>query len=296
MNVSRSLALPAIAAIAAFVALTVDAAAAPLPERVTFASADGRTTLVGYVFMPELPHPARMPAVVMMHGRAGAYSSAAKGRYDASTLSKRHQQWGHIWAQQGYLAIMVDGFGPRGYPNGFPRFSYDSRPDELNEVTVRPLDAYGALAYLRTRNDVIADRIALQGWSNGASATLATMSATAPGISAPTPATGFRAALAFYPACGLKGQFDDGIKPYAPVRVFHGSGDEEVSPRRCAELVARSQAIGGDIQFQLYPDATHGFDDPNPKRQDDDANASATRDAIPRAIGFFASVLRPLRE
>jgi carboxymethylenebutenolidase len=297
VNVSRSLALPAIAAIAAFVAVTGPAAAATLPERVTFASADGRTTLVGYVFLPEVAHPAHVPAVVMMHGRAGAYSSAARGRYDAATLSKRHQQWGHIWAQQGYLAIMVDGFGPRGYPNGFPRFSYDSRPDELNEVTVRPLDAYGALAYLRSRHDVIADQIALQGWSNGASATLATMSATAPGLSAPTPASGgFRAALAFYPACGLKGQFDDGIKTYAPVRVFHGSGDEEVSPHRCAELVARSQAIGSDIQFQLYPDATHGFDDPNPKRQDDDANAAATRDAIPRAIGFFASALRPLPE
>jgi carboxymethylenebutenolidase len=264
-----------------------------LPERVTFASADGRTTLVGYVFLPEGPHPSRTPAVVMMHGRAGAYSSLAKGRYDASTLSKRHQQWGRIWAQQGYLAILVDGFGPRGYPNGFPRFSYASRPDELNEVTVRPLDAYGALAYLRTRNDVIADRIALQGWSNGASATLATMSVTAPGITAPTPSAGFRAGLALYPACGLKGQFADGIKPYAPVRVFHGSGDEEVSPRRCAEFVTKSQAIGGDIQFQLYPDATHGFDDPSPSRQDDEANASATRDAIARAIAFFASVLKP---
>jgi len=282
-----------IAAISAIVVLGNDASAAPLPERVTFASADGRTTLVGYVFIPEEPHPARMPAVVMMHGRAGAYSSRARGRYDASTLSKRHRQWGEIWAQQGYLAILVDGFGPRGYPGGFPRFSYDSRPDELNEVTVRPLDAYGALAYLRSRNDVIADRVALQGWSNGASATLATMSETAPGTATPTPATGFRAALAFYPACGLKGQFPDGIKPYAPVRVFHGSGDEEVSPRRCADFVAKSQALGGDIQFRLYPDAVHGFDDPSPSRQSDEANASAIRDAIPRAIGFFAGVLKP---
>jgi carboxymethylenebutenolidase len=270
-----------------------EAAAASLPERVTFASADGRTTLVGYLFKPEGPHPARVPAVVMMHGRAGAYSSAARGRYDASTLSRRHQQWGQIWAQQGYLAILVDGFGPRGHPDGFPRFSYESRPEELNEVTVRPLDAYGALAYLRTRSDVVTDRVALQGWSNGASATLASMSATTPGISAPTPAAGFRAALAFYPACGLKGQFADGIKPYAPVRVFHGSADEETSPKRCAELVARSRAAGSDIQFRLYPDATHGFDDPSPSRQDDAANAAATSDATARAIAFFAGVLKP---
>ena len=62
--------------------------------RVVFASADGQTNLVGYVFKPEGPHAARSPAVVMMHGRAGPYSSLANGRYDASTLSQRHQKWG----------------------------------------------------------------------------------------------------------------------------------------------------------------------------------------------------------
>ena len=60
------------------------------------------------------------------------------------------------------------------------------------------------------------------------------------------------------------------------MRVFQGSADEEVSPKRCGELVAKSQAIGGDIQIQLYSGATHGFDDPNPSRQDEMANASAT--------------------
>jgi carboxymethylenebutenolidase len=268
------------------------ATAAPLPERVTFASADGRTTLVGYVFTPAAPHAARTPAVVMMHGRGGVYSSAAKGRYDASTLSKRHKQWGRIWAQQGYLAILVDGFGPRGYSQGFPRFSYETRPEALNEVTIRPLDAYGALAYLRTRDDVIADRVALQGWSNGGSATLAAMADSTAVIASPIPATGFRAGLAFYPACGLKGKFPDGIKPYAPVWMFHGSADEEVSPPGCAEFAARSRAIGGDVHYRLYPGATHGFDDPNPSHQDNPANAAAARDAIQRAIAFLASVLK----
>ena len=66
---------------------------------------------------------------------------------------------------------------------------------------MRPLDAYGALAYLRSRRDIVADRIALQGWSNGGSAALATMSVTAPAIASPTPASGFCGALVFYPAC-----------------------------------------------------------------------------------------------
>jgi hypothetical protein len=64
----------------------------PLAERVTFPSADGATMLVGYVFRPQGAHAARMPAVVMMHGRGGAYSSAAEGDYGAKTLSRRHQR------------------------------------------------------------------------------------------------------------------------------------------------------------------------------------------------------------
>jgi carboxymethylenebutenolidase len=255
------------------------------PERVTFPSADGVTTLVGYVFRPPGPHPARVPAVVMMHGRAGAYSQLANGTYGAATLSKRHAQWGDLWARQGYVAILVDGFGPRGFPEGFPRFSYKTRPEAVNEVTVRPLDAYGALAYLRTRDDVIAERIALQGWSNGGGATLAAMAA-------PTRATpGFRGALAFYPNCVLHRQFDGGLVPYAPVRVLIGTADEEVSAKRCARLTESSRARNGDIAITLYPGATHGFD--NPDRRSLPANAAAWQDATANAIAFFGQLLAP---
>jgi len=224
----------------------------------------------------------------MMHGRAGAYSTNAKGRYDASTLSQRHVAWGELWAAQGYVALLVDGFGPRGYAQGFPRFSYETRPAELNEVTVRPLDAYGALAYLRTRPDVAPDRVGLQGWSNGGSAALATMETRTPGRAG----TGFRAALVFYPACGLKGQFEDQYLPYAPVQVFHGTADEEVSPRRCGELVERSKTEGGAIEIRFYPGASHSFDDPGTKRQSNEANAVATEDAVQRSLRFFADQLQ----
>jgi carboxymethylenebutenolidase len=267
------------------------ARAAGLPERVEFSSLDGKTRLVGYVFKPaEMPRP-RVPAAVMMHGRAGAYSSAGSGVYDASTLSRRHRMWGELWAEAGYIALLVDGFGPRGHPGGFPRFSYGKRPPELNEVTVRPLDAYGALAYLRSRADVMPDRIGLMGWSNGASATLAAMSVDAPAIKAPTRETGFRVALAFYAGCGLRGRFEDGYRPYAPVRVFHGADDEEVSARLCDALVERSRRLGGDITIRIYAGATHGFDDPGRKRRRVAANAAAFADAVKRAQRFFAREL-----
>jgi dienelactone hydrolase len=265
----------------------------PLPERVTFQSADGSTALVGYLFKPEGPHAAQFPAVVMMHGRAGAYSSAAKTNYNAATLSQRHQKWGHLWAQQGYAALLVDGFGPRGYPAGFPRFSYDQRPDALNEITVRPLDAYGALAWLRTRSDILPDSIALQGWSNGGSATLAAMALTSlPGAGPGTRARGFLGAVAFYPACGLKDRFTEGLVPYAPVQILQGLADEEVSPRRCKELVEKSRARNADIRITLYPGATHDFDDPGTRRQSVAANVAANDDAVRRATEFFASLFK----
>jgi carboxymethylenebutenolidase len=258
-------------------------------ERVTFPSADGKTTLVGYVFQPAVSPGTRVPAVVMMHGRAGAYSSRANGVYNAATLSQRHQFWGRWWAEQGYIAVLVDGFGPRGYPHGFPRHSYKDRPPELDEVTVRPLDAYGALAYLRSRPDVRDDRVGLQGWSNGGSAALATMATDAPGIADHTPAAGFRAALAFYPACRLKDHFDAaGYSAYAPLRLFIGTADEEVSPRACRDLLEDAR---GRIDSKFYKGATHDFDDPGPRRQRVAANAQARDDVIERATRFFAAQL-----
>lgn len=290
---ARSLSLSRFVAAAALVVLSMAASPpGPLPDRVVFPSADGQTSLVGYVFKPEGQHSARTPAVVLMHGRAGPYSSLANGRYDATTLSQRHQKWGHLWAQQGYLAILVDGFGPRGFPQGFTHQSYEQRPESVNEVIVRPFDAYDALAYLRTRNDVVADRIALQGWSNGASATLATMSSATPALKSPSPATGFRGALAFYPGCGLKGKFKNGLIPYAPVRVFVGTADEEISPQECSDLVDTSRAQRADITLKIYPGATHDFDDPCASRAEVPANAAATKDATAGAIDFLASVLK----
>jgi dienelactone hydrolase len=264
------------------------------PERVTFMSADGRSQLVGYLYKPTTMRADRVPAVVMMHGRAGAYSERAKGVYDASTLSLRHKAWGREWSEAGYISVLVDGFSPRGYAQGFPRFSYDKRPEELNEVTVRPLDAYGALAYLRTRPDVIPDRIGLLGWSNGGSAAISSISVEAPGITSPTPETGFRAALVFYPACGLKGQFGDKpFLPYAPTLVFHGTADEEVSYKRCVALVDRSRQQGGNVEIKLYQGATHSFDSPSRKRQSVDANSSATEDAVESSLRFFARYVGP---
>jgi dienelactone hydrolase len=266
----------------------MSASAKPIPETVHFPTANGSVTLVGYLFKPQGggPH----PAIVMLHGRAGPYSSAAHGRYDAATLSKRHKEWGEFWAARGYIALLVDSFGPRGYAEGFPRGSYGDRPDAVSEQTVRPLDAYGALKYLRGRRDVSPDRIGVQGWSNGGMTVLVTMSVQAPGISNPTATTGFRAALAEYPGCGMdavKGEW----KPYAPVLMLLGSADEEVSPKRCESFAKRAQKSGGSLEYHVFEGAEHNYDDPGEKKQSNPANATATAETRRMAESFFAKVL-----
>ena len=258
--------------------------AGAVPKTVHFQSQDHKTTLVGYVFEPSTA--GRHAAIVLLHGRAGCYSSAAHGVYTGATLSKRHKYWGEFWADHGYIAILVDSFKPRGYPSGFPRGSYENRPAAVSEQTVRPLDAYGALRYLRSRDDVIKDRIGVQGWSNGGMTVLVTMSDHAPGINRPSPDTGFRAALAEYPGCNMEA-IQGGYQAYAPVLLMIGSADEEVSPKRCEEFADRNK-----ISKIVYEGAEHNFDDPEKSKQENPANRHASEDAMRRAESFFAEHLK----
>jgi carboxymethylenebutenolidase len=269
-------------------AISAACAAAAEPKTVRFASEDRKTNLTGYLFEPAGPGP--HPAIVMLHGRAGPYSSLAHGVYTAATLSQRHRLWGEFWAARGYLALLVDSFGPRGYAPGFAAGSYDERPAEVSEQTVRPLDAYGALRYLRGRGDVIAGRIGLQGWSNGGMTVLVTMSSLGPGIQRPTPETGFRAALAEYPGCGMAA-IQGAYQAYAPILMMIAADDQEVSPQRCQEFAQRAQAAGTPVETILYAGAEHNFDDPGAARQSKPANRRATEDARRRAEEFFAAHL-----
>jgi carboxymethylenebutenolidase len=277
-------------------------AAGEIPQTVYFPSQDGKTELVGYLFAPSGrgPH----PAVVMLHGRAGPYSSnvnrdctfvtrTGRSPCNASTLSKRHVQWGRFWSERGYLALHVDSFGPRGKAHGFGCGTHDDpQREDVNERNVRPLDGYGALAYLRTRADVIGERVGLQGWSNGGSTTLNAMGVKNPGRQASGPGSGFRAAMAFYPGCGKGSLYQEPYRAYGHLMVFLAGEDEEVSPQICAKTLDQAKSAGTDVEFVVYPGASHGFDDPGAKRQGVPANSQATQDAMRRAESFFRRALQ----
>lgn len=266
------------------------ARAASLPETVQFMSMDGRTLLTGYLFLPQAS--GRHPAVVMLHGRSGPYSSLKRGQHDAAALSQRHLMWGRFWAERGYVAVHVDSFGPRGHGDGFGKHSYGSRPADVSEQTVRPLDAYGALAWLRSRTDVIPDRIGVQGWSNGGMTVLSIMALQPPGLKDPVPSTGFRAALAIYPSCRTQAA-DGAYKPYAPLLIAVAEDDDEVSPNVCRSFAEALKSRGAEIEFYWYDGAHHSYDDPGKTRQSHAPNRLATEDTLRRVEAFFARHLRP---
>jgi len=272
-------------------------ACAAIPETVKFPSRDGKTELVGYLFRPVAPGP--YPAVVMLHGRGGPYSANKPGVMAADNLTRRHRMWGEFWAARGYLALHVDSFGPRGHARGFEKHSYGSRPATVSEQTVRPLDAYGALDYLRSRTDVIADRIGLQGWSNGAMAVLAAIGpypnngsrwANRSRPVAP-PQADFRAAIAQYPGCTVQRDQAD-YQPHAPLMLLVASGDDEVSPKVCAVLAERLKQRGADLEFTVYQGAHHTYDDPGKTRQSHAPNKVAMDDTLRRAEAFFQRHLK----
>jgi len=266
------------------------------PETIYFKSGDGQTEIAGYLFKPKAPGPS--PAIVLLHGRAGPYSAnfnrdctlvarRTSSPCNAATLSKRHMMWGEFWASRGVMALLPDSFGPRGEAHGFGRFTHgDPDRDAVNEKTVRPLDAEGALAYLRGRADVAANRIFLQGWSNGGSTALNVMIRQRAN-------DGFRAALVFYPGCGRDALLENTIVTTSPLWLFLAADDEEVSPSICQNVAERSVNAGTNIAVTLYPGATHDFDDPGEKRQSVPDNRAARAEAMTRAVSVINGSGKP---
>jgi carboxymethylenebutenolidase len=270
-------------------AFALNAAAGESPELVEFDSADSKFRLTGYLYRPDTGKwPGTRPGIVLLHGRSGLFSAAAK-QLDASALSSRTTLWGRFWSERGYVALYVDSFSPRGHARGFAAGTNKpgQRPTEVNEITVRPLDAYQGLAYLRSREDVQKDRVFLQGWSNGGSATLAAMSVKLAGTKYAGPTAGFRAAIAVYPGCGgVKRALGEPYRGHAPLLLLIGTEDEEVSYSQC-EALAR-EALSGDVTFVRYEGATHSYDTPTPNRTRVAANAAAAKDTFDRAETFLA--------
>ena len=262
-------------------------------ERVYFPSEDGKTELVGYLFSPGTAGP--HPAMVLLHGRGGPYAAhvAAGCTYvrrdrpsacGADTLSARHLFWARQWVRRGFVALHVDSFGPRGKAHGFARHTHGS-PEraDVDEVTVRPLDAMGGLSFLLTRPEVDGSRIGVQGWSNGGSTVLNAL----PLLEA-RGGPQFHVAMAFYPGCGRAALRNEDYRSRTPLLLELAEADDQVSAHTCRRWAEAAMRKGNPVQWVWNAGATHGFDSPEGTRQKLPANRDATQAAVALSAEFVA--------
>jgi dienelactone hydrolase len=189
------------------------------------------------------PHGAGpFPAIVLMHGCGGMYTPSGY-----ITASYRH--WAELLAEEGYVALLVDSFNPRGY-----RTICELQKRPIRESRERVEDAYAAARWLHQQVYVGRGRIGLIGWSNGGTGTLYAMRPA----SRAEPA--FRAAVAFYPGCTTLSRAKTPYRPYAPLLILSGGADDWTPAAPCAELIDIARGQGAPADIVIYPGAHHSFD------------------------------------
>ena len=181
------------------------------------------------------------PAVVQLHGCGG--------------LEPESYRWAHWFAEHGYVALVVDSFGPR-HVNGDCRSSPDEPP-----LTARFDDAFGALRYLQSLPYVQGDRVAAIGWSQGGVYAMSVVNgpslerAKKRGVD--LAAVGFAAGIGVYPGACFSLVNEQVIRP---LLVLIGGADDWTPAATCAQMVDAMRARGADATIVVYPGAYHYFD------------------------------------
>lgn len=183
------------------------------------------------------------PALVLLHGCQG--------------VSPQVKDWASWLADRGYVAFVVDSFGPRHEPADCK--ADDEKPGA--PATERFDDAIGALKYLQAQPFVIPERVASLGWSQGGVFAMSVINgptlerARARGVALPM--VGYAAAVAMYPG---------GCRDYTkelvirPLLLLIAGSDDWTPPRYCQEMAASMKARGADVTLVEYPGAYHYFD------------------------------------
>ena len=144
-----------------------------------------------------------------------------------------------MWLQGlGYVAILPDSLSPRNLTTACPANTFP--------VGDHALDGLGALAYLRSRSDVIPGKVAVMGWSHGGASALISASAAFIERSHPD-GGGYQAAIALYPGCAA---FHEGGLG-AALLMLMGSADDWTPPAQCVERGTTLKAAGAAIGWTI---------------------------------------------
>lgn len=208
------------------------------------------------------------------------YTPHGKGPFPALVVI--HEWWGLVpWvkeqaarlADQGYVTLAVDLY--RGKATDSPEVAHELMRGLPEDRANR--DLLAAVAYLKSRKDVKADRIGSIGWCMGGGYSL-DLAIADPNLAADVINYGH---LATDPA-RLR-------QIHAPILGLFGAKDQGITPADVHKFEQDLKQMGKKIDVVIYPDAGHAFENPNNKagyRPEDAA------DAWQRTVEFLAATLK----
>lgn len=160
--------------------------------------------------------------------------------------------WANKAVANGYVALIVDSFTPRNVENDCSLPQRISWPRRLK-------DAFDAAQHLRSLPFVMADKIALMGFSTGGMTGLEAASASSARYSQ---GRDFAAIVSFYPYCDVaqtKRRFLPALLA-SPLLILMGELDTEMPPDTCRAPLNALKAAGQPIDWELFANATHCWD------------------------------------
>jgi dienelactone hydrolase len=284
--------------------------------------------VIASVSMPEGEPPVGgWPGVIVLHGSGGLFFSVGENHDDedeleededdedddddeeascTETLQHQFHDWAERLNERGYAVVMPASY----YSRGFCEWGDDNAPEGLDKhesLILRTFDAAAAANYMCDLPSVDCSRLAVLGFSSGATVTLLFMhehfvDAQDPRLYDLEDIPPIVGAVAYYPGCGLEGEITDEIDPSAveryyypraPIWVPHAEKDsllddcEEVRDIQ-VDVVAQQHGVDLDMfDLHIYPDAKHGFD--GSSEDDKQADFEASIDAQAKTLAKLES-------
>jgi carboxymethylenebutenolidase len=208
------------------------------------------------------------------------YTPAGKGPFPAIIVI--HEWWGlNDWvkdqanklADEGYAALAIDLY--RGKVATTSDMAHELSRGVPEDRANRDLQA--AFDYLASQPNVKKDRIGSIGWCMGGGYSL-DVALLEPTLAATVINYGHLAT----DASSLK-------KINAPILGLFGGQDHGITPKDVQEFQAAMKQLGKKVDVTIYPDAGHGFENPNNK---DGYRAADTADAWKRTVTFLDGTLK----
>lgn len=201
------------------------------------------SNLANNIFLPARKEGERVPGLVIFHTCGG--------------VRPHLRYWAEQAVKEGYAVLVPDGM--RGL-----RDDCGSPPRIPNARLIK--DALDAVAHMATLPYIDPARISILGFSKGALvANWLGSSAVANALRPGTPA--IASLVSFYGFCALaptRGR-PQGVQILQqntdrPLLMLMGGKDNETPPNSCLERLPALKGEGKPIEWHLYPDATHGWD------------------------------------